>query len=59
MLKKNKTACTESDLKITKLREEHTKLTKVMQTLERELRQWKERNSDLRFKLNYAMQVKL
>jgi len=59
MLQKSKTACGESDSKIISLKEEYTKLTKIMKRLEQELKTWKGRNSDLRFKLNYAMQLKL
>lgn len=59
MLQKNKAACAEGEMKVAQLKGEYTKLTKIMKTLEQELRLWKGKNSDLRFKLNYAMQVKL
>jgi len=58
MLQRNKAANTEGESKISKLKIEHAHLSAVMKMLESELKLWKEKNSDLRFKLNYAMQIK-
>ena len=58
MLQRNKTSYSEGETKINKLKTEYSQLSTMMKALEQELKVWKEKNSELRFKLNYAMQIK-